>query len=163
VKLKAGDYKLFSYTRPPSPLLTYFLKTMTLLKIAVCWVVAPCSLIEVYRRFRGTCSLRHQGGETSENFYETTLRYNPEGSHLHTRRHENLKSYWCHFHCKKWLQFISSVACFRVMFIFKRILRFCERKNTLWSPSCPYACVSSFSRRSSAANHRWPYELQFRP
>jgi hypothetical protein len=31
--------------------------------------------------------------ETSVNFYQTTQRYNPEDSHLHTRRRENLKSY----------------------------------------------------------------------
>jgi hypothetical protein len=31
--------------------------------------------------------------ETLVNFYETTQRYNPEDSHLHTRRRENLKSY----------------------------------------------------------------------
>jgi hypothetical protein len=30
--------------------------------------------------------------ETSVNFYQTTLRNNPEGSHHHTRRRENLKS-----------------------------------------------------------------------
>jgi hypothetical protein len=32
-----------------------------LLKMAVFWVVAPCSLVEVYQRFRGTCCLHHQG------------------------------------------------------------------------------------------------------
>jgi hypothetical protein len=32
-----------------------------LLKIAVFWVVAPCSLVEVYQRFRGPCCLHHQG------------------------------------------------------------------------------------------------------
>jgi hypothetical protein len=32
-----------------------------MLTIAVFWVVAPCSLVEVYRRFRGTCCLHHQG------------------------------------------------------------------------------------------------------
>jgi hypothetical protein len=31
--------------------------------------------------------------ETSINFYRTTRRYNPEDSHLHTRRRGNLKSY----------------------------------------------------------------------
>jgi hypothetical protein len=31
--------------------------------------------------------------ETSVNFYQTTLRYNPEDSHLRTYRRENLKSY----------------------------------------------------------------------
>jgi hypothetical protein len=29
------------------------------LKIAVFWVVAPCSLVEVYQRFRGPCWLHH--------------------------------------------------------------------------------------------------------
>jgi hypothetical protein len=29
-------------------------------KIAVFWVVAPCSLAEVYQRFRGDCCLHHQ-------------------------------------------------------------------------------------------------------
>jgi hypothetical protein len=31
--------------------------------------------------------------ETSVNFYQTTWRNNPEDSHLHTRRRENLKSH----------------------------------------------------------------------
>jgi hypothetical protein len=30
--------------------------------------------------------------ETSVNFYQTTRRNNPEDSHIHTRRRENLKS-----------------------------------------------------------------------
>jgi hypothetical protein len=30
--------------------------------------------------------------ETSVNFYQTTRRNNPEDSHLHSRRRENLKS-----------------------------------------------------------------------
>jgi hypothetical protein len=31
--------------------------------------------------------------ETSVNFFQTTRRYNPEDSHLHTRHRENIKSY----------------------------------------------------------------------
>jgi hypothetical protein len=31
------------------------------MKMAVFWVVAPCSLVEVYKRFRGPCCLHHQG------------------------------------------------------------------------------------------------------
>jgi hypothetical protein len=31
--------------------------------------------------------------ETLVNFYQTTRRYNPEDSHLHTHRRENLKSF----------------------------------------------------------------------
>jgi hypothetical protein len=30
-------------------------------KMAVFWVVAPSSLVEVYQRFRGPCCLHHQG------------------------------------------------------------------------------------------------------
>jgi hypothetical protein len=33
--------------------------------------------------------------ETSVNFYQTTRRNNPEDSHLHNRRRENLKSQTC--------------------------------------------------------------------
>jgi hypothetical protein len=29
----------------------------------VFWVVAPCSLVEVYKRFRGPCCLHHQGDQ----------------------------------------------------------------------------------------------------
>jgi hypothetical protein len=62
---------------------------------------APSSMLEVYQRFRGICCLHHhclmtEAANTSEtlvNFYQTTQRYNPEDSHLHTRRRENLKSY----------------------------------------------------------------------
>jgi hypothetical protein len=37
------------------------LNNMLSLKIAVFWVVAPYSLVEVYQRFRGPCCLHHQG------------------------------------------------------------------------------------------------------
>jgi hypothetical protein len=57
------------------------------LKIAVFWVVAPCSLVEVYQRFRGPCR-HHPQGER-----QPTRSYNPEDSNLHTHRRENLKSY----------------------------------------------------------------------
>jgi hypothetical protein len=29
--------------------------------MAVFWVVTPCNLVEIYRRFRGTCCPHHQG------------------------------------------------------------------------------------------------------
>jgi hypothetical protein len=45
------------------------------MKMAVFWDVAPCSLVEVYRRFRG--AFQDDDGavitsETSVNFYENT-------------------------------------------------------------------------------------------
>jgi hypothetical protein len=60
-------------------------------KMAVFWVVAPCSLVEVYQRFRGTCCLHHPGTHLP------IRRYNPEDSHLRTHCRENLKSYYLGF------------------------------------------------------------------
>jgi hypothetical protein len=41
--------------------------------MAVFWVVAPCSMIEVYRCFRGACCLHHQG-ETYTRLYGATTK-----------------------------------------------------------------------------------------
>jgi hypothetical protein len=69
-------------------------------KTTVFWDVAPCSLVEIFRRFRGACCLHHLGdekaagtSETSVDFYQSTRHNIPEDSHLHTRRRENLKSH----------------------------------------------------------------------
>jgi hypothetical protein len=35
--------------------------TAVRMKRAVLWVVVPCSLVEVYQRFEGSCCLHHQG------------------------------------------------------------------------------------------------------
>jgi hypothetical protein len=53
------------------------------MKMAVFWVVAHYSLVEVYQRFRGPCCLHHQGDN----------RYKPEDSQLRTHRRENFKCY----------------------------------------------------------------------
>jgi hypothetical protein len=54
-------------------------------------VIALCSMVEVYQRFRGTCCLYHQdnnavmkeAARTSKmvNFYQITQSYNPEDNH----------------------------------------------------------------------------------
>jgi hypothetical protein len=54
-------------------------------KMAVFWVVGSCSLVETCRRFRGADCLHHQGDVA-------TRRNIPEDNHLHTCRHEDLKS-----------------------------------------------------------------------
>jgi hypothetical protein len=66
------------------------------LKIAIFWVVAPCSLVEVTSvsevlavSIIRVIALIMEASRTSEmmvNFYQTIWRYNPEDSHLHTRR-----------------------------------------------------------------------------
>jgi hypothetical protein len=52
------------------------------MKMAVFWVVAPCSVVEVYRLIAlmmvAACT-----SETLVNFNQTTRRSNPEDSHLH--------------------------------------------------------------------------------
>jgi hypothetical protein len=62
------------------------------MKMAVFWAVAPCSLVEVYRRFIGACSPFIKAiavmmetastSETSVSFYQTTRRNNSADSHL---------------------------------------------------------------------------------
>jgi hypothetical protein len=37
------------------------------IKTAVFWVAAPCSVVKVYRRFRGACWLHHQGDDKGSN------------------------------------------------------------------------------------------------
>jgi hypothetical protein len=59
--------------------------TAASVKMADFWVAAPCSLVEVYRHFRGTAALMMETASTSEtsvNFYQTKRRYNPEDCHL---------------------------------------------------------------------------------
>jgi hypothetical protein len=72
-------------------------------KMAVFWGAALCSLVQVYRHFRGASCLPHQGtalmmeaasiSETSVKLYQTTQCNTPEDSHLHTHHHKNLKYY----------------------------------------------------------------------
>jgi hypothetical protein len=59
--------------------------------MAAFWVVVPCSLVEVYQGIALMMEVACTS-ETLVNFYQTTRRYNPEDSHLRTRRRENLKS-----------------------------------------------------------------------
>jgi hypothetical protein len=59
--------------------------TAVSMKMAVFWVVAQCSLVEVYQHFRVLATLIMEAARTSEmliNFYQTTWHYNPEDSHL---------------------------------------------------------------------------------
>jgi hypothetical protein len=63
------------------------------MQMTVFWDVEPCSLVQVYRRFRGACCLHHQGDEAAStpemavNFYRTTWRNIPGDSHLDKKHH----------------------------------------------------------------------------
>jgi hypothetical protein len=41
--------------------------------MAVFWVVAPCSLAEVYQRFRGPCCLHPQGRENLKSYLSSLM------------------------------------------------------------------------------------------
>jgi hypothetical protein len=57
------------------------------MKMAVFWVIAPCSVSVALMVERASTS------ETSVNFYQTTRRKNPEDCSLHIRRREILNSH----------------------------------------------------------------------
>jgi hypothetical protein len=64
----------------------------------VFWDIAPCNLLNIYRRFlRGTYYHHDQGdkmfSETSVSVCQTTIRIVPEDSRPHRLRRENLKSH----------------------------------------------------------------------
>jgi hypothetical protein len=65
------------------------------MKIAGFWFFAPCSLVEIDWRFRGSYCLHHTGNnsETSVTFYDTTLLNKPEDVYLHTSHRENQNSH----------------------------------------------------------------------
>jgi hypothetical protein len=62
-------------------LMRFHVLTAVSMKMAVFWVVAPCSLVEVYRRFRGSCCLHHQGDEIIALMMEAASN-NPEDSDI---------------------------------------------------------------------------------
>jgi hypothetical protein len=73
-------------------------------KMAVFWVVAPCSLVEIYNISEDLAAsiiraiiitLKMEAARSSEtlvNFYQTTWRHNPEDSHLskHSGQHKGI-------------------------------------------------------------------------
>jgi hypothetical protein len=67
--------------------------------MAVSWVVVPCSLLKLtgVSEISAAAIIRAKeaagSSETLVNSHQSTWRNNPEDSHLHTRRRENLKSH----------------------------------------------------------------------
>jgi hypothetical protein len=71
--------RLHTHTKRQGELLRFQVLTTAIMKVAVFWVVAPCSLVEVYRP-----ALMMEAASTSEtsvNFYQTTRSNNPEYSY----------------------------------------------------------------------------------
>jgi hypothetical protein len=66
--------------------------------MAVFWDVAPCSPIEAHVSEVLAASIIRAHRPDNGGKHQTTLRNNPEDSHLHTRRREKLKSHLKVFH-----------------------------------------------------------------
>jgi hypothetical protein len=73
--------------------------------------------------------------ETSAHFYQTRRRNNPEDSHLHTRRRENLKSHLMTvqfaFHAKKELTKRAKIKFVRVLLMKTSNTKFCRNPFVL--------------------------------
>jgi hypothetical protein len=65
VKLTAREEKKILFESEVLREMRFEVLTAARMKMTVFWDVAPCSLIEVYRRFRGACCLHHQVDESS--------------------------------------------------------------------------------------------------
>jgi hypothetical protein len=61
-------------------------QTTKTLKMAVFWVVAPCCLVEVYRRFRGACCLHLQGPDDGGRKNGNVGKFIPDYMALQPRR-----------------------------------------------------------------------------
>jgi hypothetical protein len=72
------------------------------MKMTVFWDVAPCSLVEIDRRFRGAMMEAVTTSETSVNFYQTTRHNIPEDSRIQDSNSRKYGSIYgtviaCHF------------------------------------------------------------------
>jgi hypothetical protein len=73
--------------------------THDITKMAVVWIVTLCSLVEFTDVSEVLAALMMEAAstcDTSVNFYQTTQRNNPEGSHHNTHLRENLKYHTLH-------------------------------------------------------------------
>jgi hypothetical protein len=62
-------------------------------KMAVFWVIAPCSLVEVYQRFRGPCWLHHSPGDGGSTDLWNVGKLLPDCTALQPRRQPSSWNY----------------------------------------------------------------------
>jgi hypothetical protein len=117
--------------------------------MAVFWVAASRSLVEVYQLFRGLYFLHNQGiiiqllktSETSVNFYQSTWRCKPEDGHLHTHHGKNHKSYFVNI-IYNHLAHTHPDACYMLSHVHKHDLII---RTTMVTPSASSVHVISFA------------------
>jgi hypothetical protein len=81
----ASDRVQGMWDRPTRCLAAYHLCEF-LLRMAVFWVMAQCSLVDVYRRFRDTCCLHHQGDDGGRKYLWNVGKLLPDYTALQPRR-----------------------------------------------------------------------------
>jgi hypothetical protein len=86
-----------------------------------------------------------QTSDTSVNSYQYTRRYNPEGSHLHTRRRENLKSAVVLLGYKKLVRIVPLQAKAQIVVYWTTSPEICMNIMPLRSTS-PLNCSISFQQ-----------------
>jgi hypothetical protein len=118
--------------------------------MAVFWVVAPCSLVEV--------ALLMEVARTSEtlvNFYQTTRHYNPEDSHLRAHRRENLKSYYVSYSLLASLsknsseQFLRYLVCHCVLDVY------CTANSVIMLSACEFSLLYAYVSTDRLRPSHW--------
>jgi hypothetical protein len=132
--------------------------------MAVFWVVAPCSLVEVNRRSRGACCLHHQGDSPRRQLssysppwepeilrrISTTRRYNPEDCHLDTsasmlwRRDKHTRKLYLPFSKQ------NQEDCLRASHGTKETS---DHTTKRWAPKHPAAEIASARARAQTHTH----------
>jgi hypothetical protein len=122
------------YVPPKSwylPTVRFQVLTTASIKLAVFWVVAPCSLIEVYRRFRGACCLHHQGDRPDDD--ETTQKINIKNKQIPLYNNEyyftSAPLIRCNGGHRDYLTFYYTGTHTAVFF-------YCYRSEVSWLPGC---------------------------
>jgi hypothetical protein len=109
------------------------------LHMAVFWVVAPCSLVVVYRRFRRACLPPSTGRYVSR-----SRRNNPKDSHLHTAVRTSsltVSALICHFFSVFSFSFVV-LNCYVLVFFYLIYL-------------CTLCFISSFLGKSKSRGFLW--------
>jgi hypothetical protein len=100
------------------------------MKIAVFWVVAPCSLVEVYQRFRGPCCLHHQGDRPKTQKTAIFI--------LTAVRTSNPTPFFCLVVAQNFKMTVINLKQCCATFLHSRHTKYCRRVMAAHQPHCAY-------------------------
>lgn len=111
---------------PLWPYLYRFIPNFWIFEDGFFWVVAPCSLVEVSWRLRGSCCLHHQSDEWNVTKLPSDYTQNPEDNHLFIPGHDNLKSQF-------WIIIYAEILLWLLPGIFPKTSQICLVLKLIWS------------------------------